>query len=55
MSRRPNPARIYEAQRAGAIARLATRTGTERAEARIGEGSQARLLVTLTTVRVEQR
>jgi len=30
------------------------RIGTERSEARIGEGAQERLLVTVTTVRVEQ-
>lgn len=32
MARRPDPARIYEARRAGAVARLASRTGSERAE-----------------------
>jgi hypothetical protein len=32
VSRRPDPVRIYEAQRAGAVARLATRAGPERAE-----------------------
>jgi len=57
-----------EMQVAGGTARLAIansttsdphtgllRSGSERSEARIGEGAQARLLVTVTTVRVEQR